>query len=87
MRNQLKPNILASHQWFTTNYRLGNARPQKKLPEILDREKYLYDIQATNIDVQRDTERGNHHGGNNRQINNQRRNQQGRRNNQRRNGH
>ena len=62
-RGALNDNVLASHRWFTQNYKLGNKMPQKKLPEILDEDLALQKYMATDIDERRDIRRNNRNGG------------------------
>lgn len=46
----LKDNVLASHKWFSENYKLGSKRPKAILPEILDDNVSLEEYLATNIE-------------------------------------
>lgn len=48
-RKRLKDNVLASHGWFTQNYRLGSKAPKQKLPEIVSSDLGLKKYTATNI--------------------------------------
>ncbi len=48
-REKLKDNVLASHGWFTQNYRLGSNAPKQKLPEIVSSDLGLKKYTATNI--------------------------------------
>lgn len=40
-KEQLKENDLASHKWFSENYKLNNKQPKRPLPEILDKDVTL----------------------------------------------
>ena len=48
-RDSLNENVLASHRWFTQNYRLGSKAPERKLPEITDHDLRLQKYTATQI--------------------------------------
>ncbi len=48
-RGSLNENVLASHRWFTQNYRLGSRTPERKLPEITDHDLRLQKYTATQI--------------------------------------
>ena len=62
-REELNDNVLASHRWFTQNYKLGSKMPQKKLPEIMDENLALQKYMATDIDERRDIRRNNRNSG------------------------
>lgn len=56
-RGSLNDNVLASHRWFTQNYRLGSRAPERKLPEIVDQDLRLQKYTAAGItdrDMRRD---------------------------------
>ena len=77
LRNQLKENILASHKWFSDNYKLGRP-PKETLPEISDSDIRLSALEITEIDRGRDlnsVNNGRNNRGNDRRDN--RRNNRG----------
>ena len=49
IRDRLKDNVLASHVWFSRNYKLGSQRPENSLPEILDKDLTLPKYKAIEI--------------------------------------
>lgn len=59
LRDKLRANTLASHKWFSDNYKLGSEGPKAALPEILDNDIRLSAVEATAIDSRRDLDSGN----------------------------
>lgn len=65
-RNQMKENDLASHKWFSQNYRLGSENPNCVLPEINQKggmlKKYVLDDIGNGGNTRRNSSRPGAHG-------------------------
>ena len=58
-RSSLKENTLASHQWFSENYKLGKLKPIDTLPEILADSTSLEKYEVFDLDEKKDLTRQN----------------------------